>query len=143
MLYRRITKVANNNIKHPENIRVKPSIKMRHELGSFSAHQVVIPSHLFTAMPPRLTDLDSCHGRPDGNYPCARLDGSNYFSCYKGLLTHMTCENDLCYNPFNQQCQQCKYLFLSLRTITSLFDACEINRPHLIKSKHSMIYSMY
>ncbi|KAK2156718.1 hypothetical protein NP493_1948g00014 [Ridgeia piscesae] len=50
--------------------------------------------------------LDSCDGRPDGHYPCVRLGGPHYFSCYNGLLTYLTCQNHLCYNPYNYLCQQ-------------------------------------
>ena len=107
--------IANNITKHSEIIHLKPSIKRRHELASLSVHLVVIPSHSFTAMSPRLTGHKKGIEPPEG-------DSSEY--CSNGLIKSEKCGGNLCYNPYTQECQPRKSLFLSLKTITSQFYVC-------------------
>ncbi|KAK2159325.1 hypothetical protein NP493_1727g00037 [Ridgeia piscesae] len=47
---------------------------------------------------------DSCHFRPNGDYPCNCRGCPHYFRCTRGRIQYRLCPNFGCWDPFKRLC---------------------------------------
>jgi len=59
---------------------------------------------------------DSCHFRPDGDYPCDCRGCPHYFRCTRGRLQYRLCPRFRCWNPFTKMCNRGKFLLKRTET---------------------------